>query len=212
MEQQTSSSKDSNFNLLTTFLWIGVIIIVSVFSFLAGKNSSSTAINNAPIPSGTAVSKHPTIAQTTPTPSVDLTGICQKTGPSQKKDYLVPYTIKVGDSITSIAETQLGDKSRNTELTILNDNLQNLVVDSVFYLPPTTIKQSSGHLAEVSGKIVKKDDASWQISYGGGAAGPGILIPGFWFKDVAAKDAYQIGDCVTIFLDNGVKVYSVKKS
>ena len=62
------------------------------------------------------------------------------------------------------------------------------------------------------GLIVKKDLTSWQLSYGGGEKGMGIVFPGFWFKDISTRDTYKIGDCVTILFDNGVKVYSIKKS
>jgi hypothetical protein len=80
------------------------------------------------------------------------------------------------------------------------------------YLPPDFIKNSSGHIAQISGKIVQKDEGSWQLSYGGGEKGPGLWMPRFWFKDLPDKDSYKLGDCVTILFDNGVKVYKVTKN
>jgi hypothetical protein len=120
--------------------------------------------------------------------------------------------MKEGDSITSIADKVLGDEKRTSEIITLNEGGPALAVGSVLYLPPPEIKQSSGHISEISGKIIRKDNTtSWQLAYGTGVDGPGIALPGFWFKNIATSQ-YKIGDCVTILFDNGVKVYSIKKS
>lgn len=216
-----SSSNDSSGmsgKLLWVLVWLVSLAIVALISYGAGKGNQATEIKPSPVPT-TALQSIPTAPPLSPTPTILLTptidpeAICDKTGPSQKKDYLVTYYMKEGDNISSIAEKELGDGTRTTEIIALNEGGPALAVGSVLYLPPSNIKQSSGHISEVSGKIVKKDNAtSWQIAYGGKVDGPGIVIPGFWFKNVTGTETYKLGDCVTILFDNGVKVYSIKKT
>lgn len=215
MEQQkTTDGHDSK--LLINSLWIGTIIIVGILSFLFGRSNATPMVSKQMTspPTQSQLSALPTTAVDTPslTPAVDLESACSVTGPSQKKDYLISYILKEGDTFEKIATEQLSDPTRVSELTTLNQDAHNLTVGSTIYLPPSWIKQSSGNISQVSGKIVKKDNASWQLTYGGGEKGPGIWIPGFWFKDVPDLSSYNIGDCVTILFDNSVKVYSVKKS
>ena len=208
-----NSSSTAN---IVAFSWLVSLVIVAAIAYFVGRSSVASSDSQqfaslSPSPTGSGITAPPqqqVAANTNPS----LNDICQKSGPSQKKDYLVPYLLKEGDSFATIAEKELGDPTRVSELTALNDDQKQLVVGSTIYLPPDNIKQSSGHIAEISGKIVKKDNASWQISYGGGEKGPGVLMPGFWFKDVADAASFQLGDCVTILIDNGVKAYSVKKS
>ena len=208
-----NSSSTAN---IVAFSWLVSLVIVAAIAYFVGRSSVASSDSQqfaslSPSPTGSGITPPPqqqVAANTNPS----LNDICQKSGPSQKKDYLVPYLLKEGDSFATIAEKELGDSTRVSELTALNDDQKQLVVGSTIYLPPDNIKQSSGHIAEISGKIVKKDNASWQISYGGGEKGPGVLMPGFWFKDVADAASFQLGDCVTILIDNGVKAYSVKKS
>jgi len=222
-----STSKDSglgiNPKIIFVFLWVASICIVAFVSFAFGKNKNTNITANAELTPAISPTSAPIAQQNSntneqatvlpvPTETVDLESFCDKTGPSQKKDYLVAYTIQDGDTISSIAEKQLGSTTRDAEIIQLNDNLSKVTVGSVLYLPPPSIKESSGKLFEVSGKIVKRDNANWQLSYGGGSTGPGIVIPAFWFKDVPNLDSYKLGDCVTVFLDNGVKVYTIKKS
>jgi hypothetical protein len=212
MEQPNSTEQNSK--LLVNSLWIGTIIVIGILSFIFGRNSNASSSEQTnELAQSSQLLPPPTteIAKTNPTPTIDLESTCQVTGPSEKKDYLKPYILKSGDTINSIAEKELGDVTRNTEILTLNDNIQQLTVGSILYLPPDNITHSSGHIAQVSGKIIKKDDTSWQLSYGGGEKGPGIWMPGFWFRDIPNLDSYHIGDCVTILFDNSVKVYSVKK-
>ena len=214
MSESTSDS-GSELKLLALFGWIISLIIVALISYNFGKNSNKLT-QKVVIPSisveSTPTTPLPTATTSTAPSPVDLESLCTTTGPSQKKDYLVTYYMREGDNISSIAEKELGDVTRTTEIIALNEGGPALTVGSALYLPPANIKQSSGHISEVAGKIVKRDTVSWQLSYGGGATGPGIVIPGFWFKDIPYATTYKIGDCVTILFDNGVKVYSVKKS
>lgn len=198
-------------------VWLISLAIVALISYGTGKGSILTEQKISPVPT-TTLQEIPTAPPLSPTvtanpsPKIDLEASCDKTGPSQKKDYLTTYYMKDGDNISLIAEKELGDSKRTSEIIALNEGGPALAVGGVLYLPPVNIKQSSGHISEVSGKIVKKDNASWQLTYGGGTNGPGIVIPGFWFRNVPDSLSYKIGDCVTILFDNGVKVYSIKKS
>lgn len=210
MQGEESSSATT----LIAFLWIGSLVIVAVISYLFGK---AAVPQNQAAREVTSISTAPTqpVAQgpsTPPSPTIDLEKSCDVSGPAQKKEYLTPYILKEGDNFQKIAENELHDATRVSELTALNDDQRQLTVGSTIYLPPDSIKQSSGHITQVSGKIVKKDNAQWQLTYGGGEKGPGIWMPGFWFKNIANASDFQIGDCVTVLFDNGVKVYIVTKS
>lgn len=207
MEKADSTSKT-----LWIFLWTLSILVVGGIAYVLGAGTKST--ESQPARSSQITTAPTQIVESTiaPTQAVDLNISCQKTGPSQKKEYLLTYILKEGDSFKSIATTELGNSTRVSELTKLNEDQRNLTVGSTIFLPPKDITESTGNISEVSGKIIKKDDASWQLTYGGGEKGLGIWMPGFWFKDFTDKDTYKVGDCVTILFDNGVKVYSVKKS
>ena len=203
---------ESTSTILWFFLWFLSIILVGGVAFYLGANTKNKTANVDHTAEITPIPTQAVSATVAPTQVVDLDTACAVTGPSQKKDYLISYLLKEGDSFQSIAEKELGDASRVSEITKLNEDQRNLTVGSTIYLPPKNITDSSGNISEVSGRIIKKDTASWQLSYGGGEKGPGLWMPGFWFKDFADAADYKIGDCVTILFDNGVKVYSIKKS
>lgn len=204
--------------LLISGAWILSLVVIGFLSFSAGKNSKNSAsvsLQNVPVvslsPTSEVLGVQEVNAGLSPTSSVDLTGICKKSGLSQKSEFLPSYTIKDGDTLQAIASSQLGDPKRLDELMTLNSGTSGLSAGSTLYFPPSSIKQSSGHLVQVSGMIVKKDNAVWQLSYGGGEKGLGLVIPTYYFNDVANTQGYTLGDCVTIFLDDGVKAYTVVK-
>lgn len=216
MEQNTTEKglTYAKSGLITTFLWIMSLIFVGFFSFIAGQNTKPSSVISAPATPTIVIPdtvKGVSDVNISPSPQIDLNGICAKSGLSQKSEFLTPYTIQDGDSLVKIAETQLKDASRVNEITQLNGNTSGLSAGSVLYLPPLSLPKSSGNLAQVSGMIIKKDNATWQLSYGGGAKGLGIVIPAYYFSGVENKDDFKIGDCVTVFLDDGVKVYTVTK-
>ena len=206
---ETADSNLSSTANIVAFLWLVSLVIVGFLAYFLGKAGTTQSQDQTAVFSPTPI---PTTNALPTVPAADLETACDVTGPSQKKDFLVPYIMKEGDSFNSVAENELGDSTRVSELTKLNENELPITVGSTIYLPPKEIKESSGNLAQVSGKIVKKDNASWQLTYGGGTAGPGIVFPGFWFKDLPNTQNYKVGDCVKIFFDNGVKVYSVTKT
>lgn len=204
--------------LLIAGAWTVSLIVIGFLSFNAGKNSNnsaSTSLQNVPAasitPSSTVLGVQEVNIGVSPTIGADLMGICKKSGFSQKSEFLPSYTIKDGDSLQEIAESQLGDPKRLDELMTLNSGTSGLSAGSTLYLPPPSIKQSSGHLIQVSGMIVRKDNAVWQLSYGGGEKGLGLVIPTYYFNDVANTQGYALGDCITVFLDDGVKAYTVSK-
>lgn len=209
MEQEVQKH---NHNFVKVLLIVGYLASVGIAVFLgynAGKNSTA---QNFP---SDALSVVPTAqvqaAQTQNVPTPDLNGICGKSGLSQKSEFLLSYVIKDGDTLQKIAQDQLGDSKRVNELVKLNENTGGMTAGGVLYLPPSFVKNSSGNLAQASGMIVKKDNSFWQISYGGGISGLGIQIPTYYFSEVSNKDEFKLGDCVTLFLDDGVRVYSVVK-
>ena len=210
MNEQNETDSDSN--LATNSLWILALIIVGAVAFFIGRNSLPTPAKPS-APETTAPLTVPKAIPNTPTPTIDTSTTCEKTGPAQPKDYLTPYILKVGDNFQSIAQEQLNDPTRVSELTTLNQDQKQLTVGSTIYLPPDFIKSSSGHISQVSGKIVLNDNnTNWQLTYGGDPKGPGIIFPGFWFKDLPNSKDFSVGDCVTILFDNGVKVYTVTKN
>lgn len=208
-ELKEEASKTSKSLLI--FLWIVSLAIFSGLSFFIGRNSFYPALNSystAPTPSSVLGAQNTNIS---PTPSVDLSGICKKSGASQKSEYLRAYIIQAGDSLQSIAEKELGDVTRVDEISKLNADASGLTAGSTVYLPPEGMKKTSGNLVQLSGMIVRQDNAVWQISYGGGVGGLGVAIPAYYFTDVANKSDFTLGDCVTIFMENGVKVFTLSR-
>lgn len=209
MESKTNNSLSSTVNIVA-FFWIVSLLLVGFVGYYIGQSTTSLTKNTPQTPVAPTTAEI-SLLGSTPTPTIDLESICVKSGPSQKKDYLIPYILKEGDSFQSIAEKELGDATRVSELTTLNADQTNLTLGSTIYLPPPQITSSSGHIYEISGKIVQKDNATWQLTYGGGKSGPGLLIPAYYLKDIPNLDSFHVGDCVTVLLDNGVKAYSIKK-
>ena len=154
----------------------------------------------------TTNSTSPTNDQTTPAQTA--TKACTKNGPAQKWEYLTPYVVKDGDTLQSIATTQLSDVNRINEILQLNGQGP-YVVGSTIYLPPSSIPKSSGNIKKVYGLIVKKDSSYWQLSYSSDPKGLGILIPSFWFDGVSNSNSFIIGSCIKVLFDDGNKVYSV---
>jgi len=223
----TSSQTSSTSKILLTSFWIASILLTGFLAYGYGKGSVKTQTNaNEKVLSaqsiqsggvqGPITGSDNTAAQSPSLPASDSTvssapvntTSCAKTGFAQKWEYLTPYVLKQGDSLQSIATDQLKDSSRVNELLQLN-GVGPLVAGSTLYLPPASITKSSGKLQQVYGKLVEKTDASWHISFTSDKKGQGILIPSFLFQTVANKDTIQIGSCVTVFLDDGYKVYSL---
>lgn len=219
-QENPTQTSQSHPKTLPVILWIISLALVGFLSYTFGKNNSSSQVSSEPQQntSNTSPQTAPTAVvnatqgpvQTTPTSTVDINGTCKKSGIAQKWEYLTPYTIKQGDTVSGVAEEQLGDSSRVNEITELN-NISYLTVGSTLYLPPKTITKSSGNLKEVYGMLLQKDNAVWHLGFGEGANGNGINIPAYWFSEIPNKNSFQLGDCLTVLFDDGFKVYSVSK-
>jgi hypothetical protein len=160
------------------------------------QNITEAASNNAP----TSVSNNSPVATNNKA--------CAKNGPAQKWEYLTPYVVKDGDTIQSIATTQMNDANRVNEILQINGQGP-YVVGSTIYLPPSSITQSSGNIKEVYGMLIAKDSSYWHLSYSSDPKGLGILLPSFWFNSISNSNSFSSGDCLKILFDDGNKVYSV---
>ncbi len=220
-----SVSKDSDNNsgmkVLLSMLWIVSIFLAGIIGFSYGQKnktpqpqtnnsvlaSNQLNITDKPVPPTNMPVSTPIIANTI-SPTVTYTNTCPKTGFAQKWEYLTAYIVKQNDTLQSIAEQQLNDKTRTNEILQIN-GVGPLVVDSTLYLPPPSVTKSSGNLKEVYGRLVEKNSVSWHISFSNDPNGQGILIPTYLFESVSNNDSYKIGDCLKIFFDDGYKVFSV---
>ncbi|MBP7832233.1 MAG: hypothetical protein KA035_00460 [Candidatus Levybacteria bacterium] len=193
--------------------WIASLVFVGLFFYQAGKNEflnvpPASQLSPTPAESVLGLVQNGDVGSDT---KVDLEAICPKSGVIPKDEYLVKYIIQEGDSMKSIAQKELGDETRVSEIITLNEGAQGIMAGSTVYLPPPDVAKSTGKLALVAGRIVRLDNAVWQISYGGGVDGLGLAIPAYYFSSVTNKADFKLGDCVTIFLDDGVKVFTVTK-
>ncbi len=213
--QDTNDS--TNRQVLAAITLTFLLVILGFIGFYYIKKSTSTtnqnvlnASTNQLSPTQTLSPTPQTVANTaiTTTPAATTFKACSKNGPAQKWEYLVPYIVKDGDDLQSIAKTQLNDESRVNEILQLNGTGP-YVVGSTIYLPPSFIKKSSGNIKEVYGLLIEKDTSYWHLSYSSDPKGMGILIPSYWFNDVSNSASFTSGDCVSVLLDDGNKVFSV---
>lgn len=203
------SSSFSGPRIIISFFWLLSLVVAGYIGFSYAKampvEEKNTAKNVLPAVATATVAPSP-IPQNTPTTVNN--NVCQKSGFAPKWEYLTPYVVKEGDSLQSIVSTQLKDSSRISEVIQINGNTP-LVVEATIYLPPKTITKSTGNIKQVYGRLVEKNKSSWQLSFNGDKEGQGIVIPSFWFGEISGKDTYKIGDCLTILLDDGYKVFTV---
>lgn len=231
---ESSSQASANLKLLIGFLWVFSIIFTGFVGYGFGKESvgkqteSQAKVLNAqtnqiasvqdsittPVPIAveekTETATAPTIAPIGPASSSSTTteSVCSKTGFAQKWEYLKPYVLKPNDSLQSIARDELKDETRVNELMQLN-GVGPFVVGATVYLPPSSITKSSGKIKQIYGKLVEKNDSSWHISFTGDKSGQGILISSFLFQGVPNTTTTKVGDCLTVLLDDGYKIYSL---
>lgn len=122
-------------------------------------------------------------------------------------DYLEKYTVKKGDTLLSIAKSELDNSSRVQELIQLNKNtypelsLENpfIEVGWSFYLPPKDVV-TTGVLAKGHGEITEIHQSYWLVMYGQG----GVHLE--WDSSTKfenkAIDQYKEGDCITYLIDS----------
>ena len=210
MENEESSSFSGPRIILSLF-WLLSLVVAGYVGYVFGqgtKPSDKTADKNVLPAVATATFAPSPIPQNTPT--IINNNVCRKSGFAPKWEYLTPYVIKEGDSLQNIVSTQLKDSSRISEVIQINGSTP-LVVEATIYLPPKTITKSTGNIKQVYGRLVEKDKSSWHLSFNGDKDGQGIVIPSFWFGEITGRDAYIVGDCLTILLDDGYKVFTVSR-
>jgi hypothetical protein len=229
-ESKNASSQSSvNSKMLIAFLWIVSVVLIGTVGYGYGQSSVTSqpkteekvlnAQTNQPasLQDPRSASDKAAVAESVTLPASNTavgpassgnTSACTKTGFAQKWEYLTAYVIRASDTLQTIATEQLKDATRVNELLQIN-GVGPLVVGSTLYLPPPSITKSSGKIQQVYGKLVEKNDTSWHVSFTGDKSGQGILIPSFLFQDVPNKDSFEIGNCVTVLLDDGYKVYSL---
>ena len=194
-----------------------LLIILGVIGYIYIKKSMPSTNQNV-LNASTTVSPTQSISPTPQAITNTTTTIapastlpdkpCSKNGPAQKWEYLISYTVKDGDTLDSVATTQLHDSTRVNEILQLNGTGP-YVVGSIIYLPPPSITKSSGNIKQVSGLLVEKDSSYWHLSYSTDPKGIGILIPSFWFNDVSESKSFTVGACISVLLDDGNKVFSI---
>jgi hypothetical protein len=149
------------------------------------------------------------------TPYVEITGKCPSYTPSSKDKFLDSYMVKKGDTLLSIAQSQLGDSSRVYDLVSFNKDefpqlsLSNSYLETSWklYLPfkdtslPTlngSITQLNGEVVEITNKIVQLRGPDWgsQIEFRKNTKFPDKQI--------------GVGDCLKIVTVKGMIPYAIK--
>lgn len=209
MENTPSSDSGSSTKMLVGIFWLVSLFAVGVGGYILGQNAKQPETSNGKevLSQMNSVQDTPT-PMATATPAIDSTSTCSKAGLAQKWEYLTPYVLKEGDNLQAIVLSELKDESRVNEVVQLNQGSQ-LVAGSTLYLPPKSVTKSTGHLQLVQGKLIEKNPSSWYVSFGGDEKGRGILIPSFWFGEIKDESSYKVGECVSILLDDGFKVFTV---
>lgn len=133
---------------------------------------------------------------------------CPHYGTLTKDTYLSTYTVQPGDTLLSIANKQLGDSSRASEIGKLNEDispqlsLQNpfLEVGWKLHLPVKDFPMTSGNLLGVQGKIKASQTDVYQleISSGGGTF---YLYPNVHTTFLEDKSAFAVGTCAFAVVD-----------
>lgn len=206
-----STNNSSNSKILVGILWIASLLATAFIGFTFGQKEKLTV---KPAPQNVLTSLNQVGDTPIPTqqitPSIIPNTVCAKSGFAQKWEYLTSYTVKEGDSLQDIVTTELNDSTRLNEVLQIN-GVGPLVVGSTLYLPPKLITKSAGKLKQIYGRLVVKDKDSWQLSFNGEKDGQRIIIPTFWFEEIADKESFIVGECLTVLLDDGFKVFSVAK-
>jgi hypothetical protein len=155
-----------------------------------------------------------------PSPKIEqykLRKNCPKYGFSPEEDFLRAYRVKQGDTLLSIARSQLDDSSRYNEILILNSwRFPHLCLEYPFlevgwtlYLPPMSIRGLEGRLSKINGELAEIDEnGRWRIIQPGGM---GYFLP---TDRTRMPDGVQfkVGDCVSVLYEpeRGI-VYSVSR-
>jgi len=130
---------------------------------------------------------------------------CSIYGPLLISQFLEEYVVKPGDTLLSVAEDELGDVSRASEIVALNQRLDRYPERSLsnpfieqgwkLFMPPENVKQTSGNIQAYAGEIEEIGDTEFVIGFKGGGGGKVNINADTKFLLKSRKD-YQIGDCL----------------
>jgi hypothetical protein len=151
---------------------------------------------------------------------------CKTYGSSPLNKYLIEYVVKEGDTLSSIAQAQLGDASRANEVAYINNELNSdindenspLTVGWKIYIPPKDMPRTTGNIIQTNGEIknivtnvstLDANAAQWSIDDGG------IFDDSFvnvthttQFKGKRESD-YKVGDCISVVINKNRNSYVV---
>jgi hypothetical protein len=179
--------------ILAAFLFVSLPIL----SFYLGMNfmSKTCSINLSNITNNSIV------------PQQKLN--CSQYGESTKDKYLIKYTVKSGDTLLSIAKSELKDVSRVSELINLNkDSYPSLSINTPFiekgwtlYLPNKEWPSSSGNIAEIKGEIAEiKDNGTWILK------GPMFVSELRLTTNTQLPNRkVKVGDCIKVIREKGTE-------
>ena len=191
--------KKKQTNKLLRLLY-GVVVIVGLFAAyslgMQGKNGDKSLL--------------------TPDTSTNLTNstspICKRYGPVERDEYLTVYIVKRGNTLLSIAKTELKDVSRVNEIITMNqEQFPQLSLNSPFleqgwklYLPPKNITNSNGYIFALRGNVhldtLSNGQQIWGVSERTGGGGSFSLEE--WKKYSGSKEFLE-GSCVTVIYQGG---------
>lgn len=206
----TSIPSDRYRVLKLSILVIMLMLISGVVGYLIGEINISRSFEKQQ-----KVSKNNQIVNPQITKTQHAT-TCLKQGIQPKSDYLPVYTVKPGDSLLSIAKSELKDGSRVTELITLNsDRYPELSLSKPFieqgwklYLPPQNLGVTNGYIFVISGNVEINPSHKdlWGVSYSGGNGGT-------FSVEELTKNSLKPGDCVSVLYQGGgdTKLFSVTR-
>jgi len=142
--------------------------------------------------------------------------VCTQYGISKQSEYLQKYTVKSGDTLLSIAKTQLHDPSRVTELINLNsDAYPSLSIKTPFletgwvlYVPDKTWTPSSGNIVEIKGEVTEiQPNGKWVLQ---GPEFASDLKP--LSTTILPNRKVKVGDCIKAIREKGTEGNLIKVS
>lgn len=121
----------------------------------------------------------------------------------EKEEYLRVYIVKEGDTLESVASSELGDINKVDQIRQLNgDSIlsgSQLKVGQSIYLPREEDNDSKGLLLPVVGKILNINGATIGVSTTAGSLSTRTIS----FSNTDNIEGIGVGDCVVVILDKG---------
>ena len=120
-----------------------------------------------------------------------------------KEEYLRVYVTKEGDTLESVASSELGNTNKADQIKQLNSNSNlssgQLKVGQSIYLPREGDIDSKGLLLPVVGKILNINGATIGVSTTAGSLSTRTIS----FSNPDDLQEISVGDCVVVILDKG---------